>query len=156
MKGWKKYLLALVVIGTLAWIISTFWIQFALIQGASMEPSYHNGQLVFLNKQVKSLQAGDVVAFRSDKPKGILIKRIAAEPGDTVQIVSGILYVNDLPVTDMFGNQEIVFAGIAAEPITLGEGEYFVMGDNVAYSKDSRYEEIGCINKADIVGKVIP
>lgn len=153
MKAYKKYLLMLAVIGVLAFLISTFWIQFALIQGDSMEPAYHSGQLVLLRKNVKDLQAGDVVAFRS--PKGILIKRIAAGPEDTVQIVEGRLYVNDTPKSGDFEDKDIEYAGLAADPVILGKEEYFVLGDNVAYSKDSRYEEIGCIKKEDIIGKVI-
>ncbi len=120
-----------------------------------MEPAFHSGQLVLLRKNFKDLQAGDVVAFRSEGLKGILIKRIAAGPGDTVEITEGTLYLNGVARTEAFEGKSIEFAGIAAEPVTLKEGEYFVLGDNVAHSKDSRYEEIGCVRQMDIIGKVV-
>ena len=145
----------LTVIGVAAWLISTFWLQLALIQGDSMEPSFHSGQLILLRKNVRNLKAGDVVAFRSEGLKGILIKRIAAGPGDTVEITDGTLYLNGVARTETLEAKGIEFAGIAAEPVTLKEGEYFVLGDNVAHSRDSRYEEIGCIRKKDIIGKVV-
>lgn len=120
-----------------------------------MEPSFHSGQLVLLRKNFKDLQVEDVVAFRSEGLKGILIKRIAAGPGDTVEITEGTLYLNGVARTEAFEGKSIEFAGIAAEPITLKEGEYFVLGDNVAHSRDSRYEEIGCVRQRDIIGKVV-
>lgn len=155
MKPYKKYILLLTVIGVAAWLISTFWLQLALIQGDSMEPAFHSGQLVLLRKNVKDLQVGDVVAFKSEGLKGILIKRIAAGPGDTVEITDGTLYLNGVPETEAFEGKSIEFAGSAAKPITLKEGEYFVLGDNVANSKDSRYEVVGCVRQMDIVGKVV-
>lgn len=155
MKPYKKYILMLTVIALAAWLISTFWLQLALIQGDSMEPSFHSGQLVLLRKNFKDLQVEDVVAFRSEGLKGILIKRIAAGPGDTVEITEGTLYLNGVARTEAFEGKSIEFAGIAAEPITLKEGEYFVLGDNVAHSRDSRYEEIGCVRQRDIIGKVV-
>lgn len=155
MKPYKKYILLLAVTGVAAWLISTFWLQLALIQGDSMEPAFHSGQLVLLRKNFKDLQVGDVVAFKSEGLKGILIKRIAAGPGDTVEITDGTLYLNGAARTEAFEGKSIEFAGSAAEPITLKEGEYFVLGDNVAFSRDSRYEEIGCIRQRDIIGKVV-
>lgn len=155
MKPYKKYILLLAAIALAAWLISTFWLQLALIQGDSMEPSFHSGQLVLLRKNFKDLQVEDVVAFRSEGLKGILIKRIAAGPGDTVEITEGTLYLNGVARTEAFEGKSIEFAGIAAEPITLKEGEYFVLGDNVAHSRDSRYEEIGCVRQRDIIGKVV-
>ena len=154
-KKYKKQIAALVFIGALAWYISTFWCQLALIQGDSMNPAYHNGQLVILDKRRKDFQVGDVIAFQCDSPDGILIKRIAALPGDTVQIMDGTLYRNGSPDRSLVREQSIGYAGVAAEPVRLAEDEYFVLGDNLEYSKDSRYEEIGCVRQEVIVGKVI-
>lgn len=155
MKPYKKYILLLAAVGVVAWFISTFWLQLALIQGDSMEPAFHSGQLVLLRKNVNDFYVGDVVAFRSEPLKGILIKRIAAGPGDTIQIIDGTLYLNGAPETEAIEGKSIEFAGSVAEPVTLQDEEYFVLGDNVARSKDSRYHEIGCVRQMDIIGKVV-
>ena len=130
--------------------LSTYWYQIALIQGDSMLPTYHNWQFVLLDKHTEEYDCGDVIAFRCDGVKGVLIKRIVAVPGDTVQITEGILYRNGDPVNEM---GYIAYGGIAEQPIVLGEDEYFVLGDNRNNSEDSRYANIGNIKKEYIIGK---
>ena len=154
----SKYIKIIVVAAMIflaALYISTYWYQVALIQGDSMQPTYHNGQFVLLDKHTDNFACGDVVAFRCEGVKGVLIKRIAAVPGDTVQISEGILYRNGVPVEEAWINGEITYAGIAEQPLTLSEGEYFMLGDNYEESKDSRYEKIGNISEKNILGKVI-
>ena len=131
--------------------LSTYWYQIALIQGDSMLPTYHNWQFVLLDKHTEEYDCGDVIAFRCDGVKGVLIKRIVAVPGDTVQITEGILYRNGDPVNEM---GYIAYGGIAEQPIVLGEDEYFLLGDNYQESHDSRYEDIGCVLKENIHGEV--
>lgn len=118
-----------------------------------MEPAYHNGQLLILDKHSENYDYGDVIAFKKRDIGGYLVKRIIAVPGDSVSIKDGIIYVNERPQnTEM---PEIDYAGIAQERIYLGKDDYFVMGDNVNESKDSRYGEIGMVNRDEIKGKVI-
>lgn len=121
-----------------------------------MLPSYHNLQPVVINKKFEDILVGDVIAFRSDSFNAILIKRVVALPGDSVEIKEGTLYVNGVPDSCINSNEKITYAGIAQTQLTLGEDEYFVLGDNYAYSKDSRYEEVGCISHNNIIGKVYP
>lgn len=118
-----------------------------------MYPAYHNGQVVLLNKHFDALHAGDVVAFRSESLNLVLVKRIVAVPGDTVQIADRILYVNDFPVNNA---SNISYAGTAQNKQSLTENKYFVLGDNYEYSHDSRYEDIGDVEEKQIIGKVIP
>ena len=83
------------------------------------------------------------------------MKRIVAVPGDSVMIADGVLYVNG---ERNFSNQAlgiIEYGGIAEQEIILKDGQFFVLGDNVAESKDSRYAEIGIVYEKDIIGKVI-
>lgn len=136
--------------------LSTYWYQVALIQGDSMLPTYHNWQFVLLDKHTEEYAYGDVVAFRCDGVKGVLIKRIAAVPGDTVQILEGVLYRNGVPVEEGRLNGHLEFEGIAKQLIILSAGEYFLLGDNYEVSRDSRYQEIGCIPEEDFIGKVVP
>ena len=151
-----KWILVVAVIFFTALYLSAYWYQVALIQGDSMLPAYHNWQFVLLDKHTEEYAYGDVVAFRCDGVKGVLIKRIAAVPGDTVQIEEGVLYRNGLPVEEERQSGHLEFAGIAKQPITLSSGEYFLLGDNYEVSRDSRYEEIGCIPEENIIGKVVP
>lgn len=126
--------------------------------GTSMETSLHNGQVVFLNRVVYNIlqpSRGDVIAFR---PNGNVnahysVKRVVAVPGDTVQIMNGVLYLNGEPQDEMFDDQ-IADAGVAEDLMKLGEDEYFVMGDNCNSSEDSRSVNLGNIKKEYIVGKV--
>ena len=152
---WKQALCILALF-FLCFYISRFWYQVMLIQGDSMEPSYHSWQFVLLDKHTKRYGCGDVVAFQCDGLKAVLVKRVVAVPGDTVQIVAGVLYRNGAPAGEGLVNGRLDYAGIAEKTVTLGENEYFLLGDNYEESKDSRYEEVGCILAEDILGKVIP
>ena len=154
-RHWKQALCILALF-FLCFYISRFWYQIMLIQGDSMEPSYHSWQFVLLDKHTKQYDCGDVVAFQCDGLKAVLIKRVVAVPGDTVQIVDGVLYRNGAPTEEGLVNGSLDYAGIAEKTVTLGENEYFLLGDNYEESKDSRYEKVGCVLEEDILGKVIP
>ena len=77
-------------------------------------------------------------------------------PGETVQIKDGKVYINDKELkSDVYGITDYIdYPGIAEEPITLGDDEYFCLGDNRPVSQDSRYEEVGPVKRSIIVGKV--
>lgn len=151
-----KWLLLVVVIILLADIISANWYQLTLIQGDSMSPSYCDKQLVLLDKHSKYYAVNDVVAFRCEALKTNLVKRIAAGPGDEVVILAGTLYVNDELSTVYRKYGIFSYAGLAEQRIKLRDGQYFVLGDNIAESKDSRYTAVGIVSEKDIIGKVIP
>lgn len=147
-----KSFLIMFVIACAAFYISNNWFQLMLIQGDSMIPAYRNMQLVVIDKRFHEVRSGDVVAFYSKKLNCVLVKRVAAIPGDTVQIKNNSLYINNKSLENTF----LSFAGIVKEPIFLKEDEYFMLGDNREASKDSRYEEIGNIRKKAIIGRVLP
>lgn len=153
LKAGGKKLAGLLLALAAAYICSRCFFQLALIQGSSMEPSYHPMQLVLVDKQPRSYSRGDVVVFRKDGIHGVLVKRIAAGPGDRVQISDGILYVNGKAAE---GLDRITDPGRAEKEIVLGEDRYFVLGDNVNHSIDSRSDEIGDVSGAQILGRVLP
>ena len=144
-------MLAIMVI---TFIVSKFFYQFLLVRGDSMSPTYRNLQLVILEKRVEEYEAGDVVAFRSEKLDKLLIKRIVAGPGDRICISNGTLYVNG-KVSANYGEKEFAYAGILQEEIHLGDGQYIVIGDNIEQSRDSRYEEVGIVLYDDLLGRVL-
>ena len=63
------------------------------------------------------------------------------------------MYINDEVLDESYGYEAMATAGLAAQEITLGEDEYFVLGDNRNNSQDSRDPAVGCIHKKDIIGK---
>ncbi len=126
------------------------------VVGSSMEPTLFNGEEVLLNRivyQFSSPSRGDVIAFHpnGDSNTHLYVKRIVGLPGETFQIKQGSVYINgEMYAMDIMTNDP----GIAVEPITLGDDEYFVMGDNRENSEDSRSANIGNVSRAMIEGKV--
>lgn len=126
--------------------------------GISMKPTLENGEKIMVNRfiyKISSPKQNDVVVF---VPNGSMnshyyVKRVVGTPGDTVQIIDGHLYINDELYIYEDDYDEMAQAGIAENEITLGKGEYFVLGDNRNNSEDSRSANIGIINKQNIIGK---
>lgn len=127
------------------------------VSGNSMEPAVSDGDSILVNRLIYALsdpKAGDVVVFlpNGNEKSHYYVKRVVAVPGDTVRIIDGVLYVNG-EMYDEEDTEAIVSAGLAEEEITVGEDEYFVLGDNRNSSEDSRYANIGNVNKGYISGK---
>lgn len=139
----------------LSYYISANWYQLSLIHGDSMIPAYHNMQLVIIDRHSKDYIYGDAIIFRCENLDTVLVKRVAACPGDMIVIKDGTIYVNDA-ISSVYGQEYIFeYSGIAQEPLYLGANQFFVIGDNIIESKDSRYEEIGIIEEADVIGKIL-
>lgn len=147
------YIVVTMLIVIVAWIISDRYYQLLLIQGSSMEPSYHNFQFVVLNKYDKNYKEGDVIAFNCEGLSAVLVKRIVATPGDTVQIIDGTLFVNG-DQSDIYKSGAFDELGLLSDEILLDDMEYIVIGDNIPESRDSRYEEVGIVFEEDIIGIV--
>lgn len=143
----------------LAFVLVFFFGQRVSNAGDSMSPAMKNGNIVLVNRLVynaRKPKRGDVIAF---KPNGnenahYSIKRIVGLPGETVQIKEGKVYIDGEELTKDIFVSDIESAGIAAEPIELGEEEYFVLGDNHTGSDDSRMADVGNVKRDDIYGKV--
>lgn len=128
------------------------------VSGMSMYPTYHNGQRTYgMRFYPFSLHTGDVVtAYANGK---LLIKRVAAGPGDTFTITAdGEAYVNGQEYTYGAGqmNTENTFAGMTKDTdgnytITLEKNEYYLIGDNHENSLDSRY--VGPVSRIQILEK---
>lgn len=126
--------------------------------GTSMEPGLSSGQTVLVNRfiyRLSSPKSGDVIVFlpNGNQNSHYYIKRVVAVPGDTVQILNGVLYVNGEQAESAEEFDKMADAGIAENEITLKSSEFFVLGDNRNNSEDSRSANIGVINEKDIIGK---
>lgn len=126
--------------------------------GVSMEPELYNGQSILVNRLVYKLLAprvGDVIVFlpNGNENSHFYVKRVVAVPGDKVQIKEGKLYVNGTLYEDRVYDK-IADEGIAQNEIVLESDEFFVLGDNVNNSEDSRSGNIGAVKRKDIIGKV--
>lgn len=149
----NPFLWSIIFVFSVAWYISTFWFQIMFLQGNSMEPAFHSGQFLIVDKHSEFFDRGDVIMIKKGNMDGFLVKRIVAVPGDSVYIDNKTLYINGESQEEW--NGRVDFAGIAEHPIVLGENRYFVLGDNPEVSKDSRYEEIGLIERREIKGKIV-
>jgi signal peptidase I len=92
------------------------------------------------------------------EPGTYYIKRVIGLPGETVRIdEEGVIYINGEVLEEHYGKETIDTAhiGRAINEVKLGEGEFFVMGDNRNNSLDSRFEAVGNIKKSDIIGKAV-
>ena len=141
-------------------IVPQYVIQHTIVDGPSMENNLEDRDHLMVEKisyHFDQLKRFDIIAFF---PYGkdvdeYYIKRIIGLPNETIQIKGSDIYVNGKVLEENFGKDPITYAGIAAEPITLGEDEYFVLGDNRSVSLDSRSEEVGIVHKDQIGGKAI-
>ena len=130
------------------------------IIGDSMEPEGYNGQTVLVNRLFNLFvgpSEGDIIVFlpNGNENSHYYVKRVVATSGDKVQIIDGCLYINGvLNEEDDEKYDKMEDAGIAANEIKLGSGEYFVLGDNRNSSEDSRSANIGIVKTSMIIGKV--
>lgn len=127
--------------------VNTFICRLSITVGSSMEPTLSSGDIV-ITQITKSPNRYDIIVFKQDDT--YLIKRVIGCPGETVQIKDNLILINDNPIKD-FVRVDMKDYGLAENKITLGEDEYFVLGDNRNDSKDSRV--FGPINKNSILGK---
>ena len=154
---------ALVAIGAV-FLIRTFLVQPFLVSGASMVPSFSNGDYLLVDElsyRFRGANRGEVVVFRYPKDETTyFIKRVIGVPGDRVEILENKVTVRNDTLPDGFtlaegylpsGTETIVRPGGQSE-FTLGADEYLVLGDNRSYSFDSR--DWGVLKSRDVIGLV--
>jgi signal peptidase I len=138
-----------------ATLIVTFGFQVARVDGLSMAPTLEDHDRLIVNKLVYELgdpRPGDIVMlYYPLNPDKSFVKRVIAEEGDTVRIVDGKVYVNEVPLNDDYVPQEYRSHDDWG-PQVIPEGYYFVMGDHRNNSSDSR--TWGFVPKRYIIGKV--
>ncbi|MEQ2556529.1 signal peptidase I [Lachnospiraceae bacterium CLA-AA-H185] len=128
------------------------------VSGSSMENTLSDGDNLIVDKisyRFQDPERYDIIIFPYKYEEDTYyIKRIIGLPGEHVRIDdSGNIYINEKVLKESYGREVIQDPGIARDEITLGEGEYFVLGDNRNNSSDSRDPSVGIIQKKDIIGR---
>lgn len=136
-------------------LINSFWFTIFIVDGESMEPTLHDGEVVLMDKsfsrQDRKPERGDavVVKYPGDPDNKKYIKRVIGLPRETVRISSGKVYLQNKQVKESY-----LPIGATTYPDgewAMKDGEYFLMGDNRENSNDSRY--FGPVEQRFFVGK---
>jgi signal peptidase I len=150
----KKRIVRILVISVTAWLFFSYVLVPLKIQGRSMEPTYHDGGFGFCWRQrffFTPPRPGDVVAIRFAGKSVLLLKRVVAVAGDTVEFRHGVLYVNDRPVNEPY----VKFRSDAWNlPLrTVGPNKVYVVGDNRGVPMERHH--FGQVEMRRILGGVL-
>lgn len=152
--GWLLYIVLII---AFTWFVVTFVGQRTEVSGSSMETTLSDKDQLIVDKMTyrfRDPKRYDIVVFPYQyQDNTYCIKRIIGLPGETVQILSGMVYIDGMRLDEHYGNEIMENPGIAEEPLTLGEDEYFVLGDNRNNSSDSRASDVGLIHRKDLIGR---
>jgi len=169
----REWAESIVIAFILAMFIRTFFVQAFKIPTGSMRPTLLERDAILVNKLIygakipftdlrlpafRQPKRGDVIVFiYPENPKKDFIKRLVAIEGETLEIKSGTIYINDLPLLDSIFSQRFYYnkgeLAKEGEKIVVPKDSYFVLGDNSASSQDSRYW--GFVPKKNILGQAM-
>lgn len=140
-------------------IIRSFFFTIIRVDGTSMTDTLQNNDRLFvtvLDMKLHGPDRFDVVITHYDDTRKEYVKRVIGLPGDTLEVKSGVLYVNGEAYEEPFLSPDRIVNYSLPQydfgPIEVPEGSYFVMGDNRDNSRDSR--RVGFLSEDKIVGKV--
>jgi signal peptidase I len=144
-------------------ILTSFFFKHSVVEGGSMNKTLADGDHLIISDLFYSPEYGDIVVFedysKSDGYKKPVIKRVIGLPGDTVEIKVNEtentleVYVNGERLDEEYAFYTQNARPVSHGPVTVGEGQIYVLGDNRYNSTDSR--DVGTINIDSILGKVI-
>ena len=138
-------------------VVMTFCFRIVDVDGSSMMNTLHDRDKVIVTGLNYEPRVGDiVVASHGVDLNKAIVKRVIAVGGQTVDINSetGEVIVDGVVLDEPYINGSTVAENDVEFPLEVEEGKVFVLGDNRPISKDSRYAEVGLIDKEWIIGKV--
>ncbi|MBQ9761627.1 MAG: signal peptidase I [Oscillospiraceae bacterium] len=143
-------------------VIYMLFFRVVVVVGPSMYDTLLDGDRLVLvsNAIYQEPKQGDIVVISKDSFKGgeCIVKRVIATEGQTVRIESGRVYVDDVEMKEPYTNQPFSTTLDGRDmkfPLTVQEGQVFVLGDNRYHSMDSRNSAIGLIDERQILGKAV-
>ncbi len=148
----------ILVVVAVIYLLITYVGQRTQVRGSSMEPTLSDNDNLIVDKisyRFRDPQRFDIIVFPFlYEEETYYIKRIIGLPGETVFIdPDGTIYIDGEALEENYGKEVMISQGRAAEPITLGDDEYFVLGDNRNNSSDSRTAAVGNIKRGQIIGR---
>ena len=152
MKDVKKTLIDIIEVIAISILVALLCFKFvfisAQVNGTSMYPTLKDGDkgYSFIIKKNISINRFDICVIDSDKCDELLVKRIIGLPNETIEYKDNKLYINGEYYEEDFVNDDAITEDLT---ITLGDDEYFCLGDNRLVSRDSRY--YGSFNKDEIL-----
>lgn len=143
----------LVIVAAVSVLVATLLLPVLQIYGTSMNPNLCEGEIVVSVKS-SNFKTGDIVAFYYNNR--VLIKRIIGTPGDIIVIKeNGDVYVNNTLLDEPYLTQKSYGNADIEYPYTVPQNSYFVLGDHRDSSVDSRSSLVGCVEKEEIIGKIV-
>lgn len=169
----REWIESIIIAVILSLFIRAFIIQAFKIPSGSMIPTFEIGDRIFVNKflygakvpfidfrlpAVRQPKIGDIIVFVSPEvPKKDFVKRLIATGGETVEIRDGHILINSRPIRNPSPIAVYYYNkgdyGKEGQKITVPKDSYYVLGDNSASSRDSRYW--GFVPKKNMIGKAV-
>ena len=153
MKSFLREVLITAVMAIVIFFAVQATLQTFVVVGASMQPSFDDGQRLLVNKMIFNFAApnrGDVIIFEPPSGQRVdYIKRVIGVPGDTVEVRQGVVYVNGVRLNEPYIK---AVPSYSLAPETIPQDNYFVLGDNRGNSNDSHNGWV--VPKQNLVGKV--
>lgn len=149
----RSTIYSLVVVAAAAVLVATIWMPVLHIFGSSMTPTLKEGDYIVCWKTGR-FKPGDIVSLYLGNK--VLVKRYIAGPGQWVDIdQDGNVYVDGELLDEPYVDQKMLGDCNIRLPYQVPDNHYFVLGDRRSISQDSRNTAVGCIDKEDIVGKIV-
>ena len=152
-RTFRSTVYAMLVVAAVAVLIATLLMPVLQVSGTSMEPTLEDGDIVVLSK-IGDFETGDLCGLYWQNK--LLIKRVIATPGDVVDIDShGVVSVNGQTIDEPYVDKLSLGQCDITLPYQVPENRYFVMGDHRETSIDSRTSAVGCIERDQVVGRIL-
>ena len=149
----RSTIYTLIIVAAVSVLVATLMLPVLQLYGTSMEPNLREGEVV-VSVKTTGFDTGDIVAFYYNNR--VLVKRVIAKGGDEVSIdSSGNVYVNNILLEEPYIAEKDYGTTDLEYPYTVPADTYFVLGDHRSISVDSRNSIIGCIERGEIIGKIV-